>query len=393
MRVAIVRRAPRASFSMDVYADGLVSGLKAVRPDWEITELTPNITQNQTRNLQLSSLLNGLNKYYQRYWQYPQDLRKQEVDIFHVIDHSDGHLCRWLKKTGKPVVVTCHDLVNFVQPENGRGRSLIPAISMPVWKFSVEGICEADRIITVSEHTAKDVEKILNIKFQELTVVPNAVEPIFRPISQIEIDDFRTQHKIAPGTMCILNVGSNHPRKNVLTILKVVETLVEKGLPVHFFKTGEQWTEELKTFIDDRNLSNNITHLGKPDKDTLVKIYNSADILLAPSLYEGFGMTILEAMSCGTPAIASNVSSLPEVAGDAAIFVDPLNIPEIVEAVCRLHNEPELRQSLIDKGLSRAKRFTWEKTAEQVADIYASFVNKTIVETLHATSLHVQNYH
>ncbi|KST64269.1 glycosyltransferase family 4 protein [Mastigocoleus testarum] len=381
MRVAIVRRAPRASFSMDVYADGLVSGLKAIRPDWEIIELTPNIPQNQTRTLQFSSLLNGLNKYHQRYWQYPQDLKKQKVDIFHVIDHSDGHLCRWLKKTGKPVVVTCHDLINFVQPENGHNRALIPAISMPVWKFSVEGICEADRIITVSEHTAKDVETILDIKFQKLTVVPNAVEGIFRPISQVEIDDFRTQYNISPETVCILNVGSNHPRKNVLTILKVLEKLIEKGLPVHFFKTGEQWTQELKTFIDDRNLNQNITYLGKPDKDTLVKIYNSADILLAPSLYEGFGMTILEAMSCGTPAIASNVSSLPEVAGDAAILVDPLNIQQIVEAVCRLHEEPELRQSLIDKGLARAKKFTWEKTAEQVTEIYANVVNKTIVET------------
>ncbi len=370
MRVAIVRRAVGASFSMDVYADALVSGLKTVRPDWEMIELTPAIPKNQTR-----SLLNGLNKYYQRYWKYPQDIKQQEVDIFHVIDHSDGHLCRWLKKTGKPVVVTCHDLVNFVQPENGRGLSLIPAISMPVWKFSVEGICEADRIITVSEHTAKDVEKILDVKFQELTVVPNAVEQIFRPISQTEIDDFRTQHKITPGTICILNVGSNHPRKNVLTILKAIKALITKGVSVHFFKTGEQLTGELKTFIDNHNLNTNITYLGRPDKETLVKIYNAADILLAPSLYEGFGMTILEAMSCGTPAITSNVSSLPEVAGDAGILVDPMNIQEIVEAVCRIQNDAELRQSLIDKGLNRAKLFNWEKTAEQVAKIYSSYLN------------------
>lgn len=370
MRIAIVRRAAGASFSMDVYADALVSGLKVVRPDWEIIELAPAIYNSQSR-----SLLNGLNKYYQRYWKYPQDIKRQEVDIFHVIDHSHGHLCYWLKHTGKPVVVTCHDLINFIQPENGRTRALIPAISMPVWKFSVRGIREADRIITVSTHTAKDVEQILDIKFQELTVIPNAVEPIFRPISQTEVDDFRKQNGILPETTCILNVGSNHPRKNVLTILKAIEALVKKGVPVHFFKTGEQLTGELKTFIDNHNLNTNITYLGKPDKDTLVKIYNAADILLAPSLYEGFGMTILEAMACGTPAIASNVASLPEVAGDAGILVDPMNIQEIVEAVCRLRNDSELRQRLIDKGFNRAKLFTWEKTAEQVANIYSSFFN------------------
>ena len=370
MRIAIVRRAAGASFSMDVYADALVSGLKTVRPDWEIIELVPTISKNQNR-----SLLNGLNKYYQRYWKYPQELKRQEVDIFHVIDHSDGHLCYWLKNTGKPVVVTCHDLINFIQPENGRGQALIPAVSMSVWNFSVRGICKADSIITVSTHTARDVERILDVKFQELTVVPNAVEPIFHPISKTEVDDLRRQYGIPPETTCILNVGSNHPRKNVLTILKVVEALIAKGLPVHFFKTGEELKGELKTFIDHHNLNQNITYLGKPDKGTLVKIYNAADILLAPSLYEGFGMTILEAMACGTPAIASNVASLPEVAGDAAILVDPINIQEIVEAVCRLHNDPELRQSLIDKGLNRAKLFSWEKTAEQVAQIYSSYLN------------------
>ena len=372
MRVAIVRRALGASFSMDVYADGLVSGLKTVRPDWEIIELAPAIPKNQSR-----SLLNGLNKYYQRYWKYPLDVKRQQVDIFHVIDHSDGHLCYWLKNIGKPVVVTCHDLINFIQPENGRGQALIPAISMPVWKFSVKGICQANHIITVSAHTAKDVEAILQIKSQQLTAVPNAVEPIFRPISKPEVEDFRRQHQIPAETICILNVGSNHPRKNVLTILKVIAQLIAKGVPVHFFKTGEQLTGELKTFIDHHNLNSSITYLGKPDKETLVKIYNAADILLAPSLYEGFGMTILEAMACGTPAIASNVASLPEVAGDAAILVDPLNIQEIVEAVCRLGNQPELRQKFIDQGFKRAQLFTWEKTAEQVANIYSAFVSKS----------------
>lgn len=382
MRVAIVRRAPGASFSMDVYADGLVSGLKAVRPDWKIIELTPNISQNQSR-----SLVNGLNKYYQRYWKYPQDIKRQEVDIFHVIDHSDGHLCRWLRNTGKPVVVTCHDLINFIQPENGRGRALIPAISMPVWRFSVKGICQADRIVTISAHTAKDVVQILDVKSQDLTVVPLGVETIFRPVSKTEVDNFRKQHKILPGTTCILNVGSNHPRKNVLTILKAVEALIGKGIPVHFFKTGEKWTQELKDFIDNNNLNNSVTYLGKPNKETLVKIYNSADILLSPSLYEGFGMTILEAMGCGTPVITSNVASLPEVAGDAAILVDPLNIQEIVQAVCRIRDKPELRQSLIDKGLNRTKLFTWEKTAEKVANIYSSFVKSKDVKPYVSTNV------
>ena len=372
MRIAIVRRAPLASYSMDVYADGLVSGLKTVRPDWEFVQIVPE--QRQEGN----SLLNGLNKYYQRYWNYPQYVKnkKQDVDIFHVIDHSDGHLAYWLKDTGKPVVVTCHDLVNFVQPENARSQARIANVSMAVWKWAVKGLCKADHIISVSNHTAKDVKKILDIKPERITIVPNAVEPRFHQLSPAEIAAFRQQHQISPEKICLLNVGSNQPRKNVITVLKVLKALKAKGLPIHLFRTGPDFSEEFKTFIQSHNLSDCITDFGRPDNTTLTKIYNAADILVSPSLYEGFGMTLLEAMACGTPVITSNVTSLPEVAGDAGIVVNPTDVEAIVEAVCRLQNDEEHRKFLIDKGLKRVKLFTWENTAEQVAQGYEKLIQQ-----------------
>ena len=217
MRVAIVRRAPLASYSMDVYADGLVSGLKTVRPDWEFIQIVPE--QQQEGN----SLLSGLNKYYQRYWNYPQYVKKYDVDIFHVIDHSDGHLAYFLKDTGKPVVVTCHDLVNFVQPENARTQARIANVSMAVWKWAVKGLRKADHIISVSNHTAKDIKQILNIKPEYITIVPNAVEPRFHQLPSTEIVAFRQQHHISPEQFCLLNVGSNQPRKNFITVLKVLK--------------------------------------------------------------------------------------------------------------------------------------------------------------------------
>lgn len=371
MRIAIVRRAPKASYSMDVYADGLVSGLKTVRPDWEFIQIVPE--QHQEGN----SLLSGLNKYYQRYWNYPQYVKnkKQDVDIFHVIDHSDGHLAYWLKDTGKPVVVTCHDIVNFVQPENARSQARIANVSMAVWKWAVKGLRQADHIISVSNHTAKDVKQILNIKPERITIVPNAVEPRFHQLSPTEIADFREQHQISPETICLLNVGSNQPRKNFITVLKVLEVLKAKQLPIHLLRTGPDFPNEIKTFIQTHNLSDCITNFGRPDNTTLTKIYNAADILVSPSLYEGFGMTLLEAMACGTPVITSNVTSLPEVAGDAGIIVNPTDVEQIVEAVCRLQNDDEYRKLLIDKGFNRVKLFTWEKTAEQVAKIYSSYLN------------------
>ena len=370
MRIAIVRRAPLASYSMDVYADGLVSGLKTVRPDWEFIQIVPE--QQQEAN----SFLSGLNKYYQRYWNYPQYVKKQDVDIFHVIDHSDGHLAYFLKDTGKPVVVTCHDLVNFVQPENARTQARIANVSMAVWKWAVKGLCKADHIISVSNYTAKDVKQILNIKSERITIVPNAVEPRFHKLSALEIAAFRQQHKISPEKICLLNVGSNQPRKNVITVLKVLKVLKDKGLPIQLLRTGPDFSEEFKTFIQTHNLSDYITDFGRPDNNTLTKIYNAADILVSPSLYEGFGMTLLEAMACGTPVITSNVTSLPEVAGDAGIVVNPTDVEGIVEAVSCLQNDDEYRKLLIEKGLKRVKLFTWENTAEQVAQGYEKLLQQ-----------------
>jgi glycosyltransferase involved in cell wall biosynthesis len=372
MRVAIVRRTPKASFSMDVYADGLVNGLKTVRPDWEFIQIVPE--QHQEGN----SLLSGLNKYYQRYWNYPQYVKnkKQDVDIFHVIDHSDAHLAYWLKDTGKPVVVTCHDLVNFIQPENARGQARIATVSMAAWKWAVKGLCKADHIISVSNHTAKDVKQILDIKPERITIVPNAVEPRFHQLSPTEIAAFRQQHQIPPEKICLLNVGSNQPRKNVITVLKALKALKDKGVAIQLLRTGPDFSDELKTFIQTHNLSDCITDFGRPDNTTLTKIYNAADILVSPSLYEGFGMTLLEAMACGTPVITSNVTSLPEVAGDAGIVVNPTDVEAIVKAVCRLQNDDEYQKVLIDKGLERVKLFTWEATGEQVAQGYEKLIQQ-----------------
>ena len=369
MRVAIVRREPQASYSMDVYADGLVSGLKTVRPDWEFVQIRP---QHEKGN----SFLNGLKKYYQRYWNYPQNVKKKDVDIFHVIDHSDGHLAYFLKDTGKPVVVTCHDLVNFVQPENARTQARIANVSMAVWKWAVKGLRKADHIISVSNHTAKDIKQILNIKPEYITIVPNAVEARFHQLPSTEIAAFRQQHHSSPEQFCLLNVGSNQPRKNFITVLKVLKALKDEGLNIHLFRTGPDLSDEFKTFIHTHNLSDCITDFGRPDNTTLTKIYNAADVLVSPSLYEGFGMTLLEAMACGTPVITSNATSLPEVAGDAGIIVNPTDINAILEAVICLQKDEEYRKKLTNKGLDRVKLFTWETTAEQVAQSYEKLIEQ-----------------
>ncbi|MGK7899366.1 MAG: glycosyltransferase family 4 protein [Xenococcus sp. (in: cyanobacteria)] len=373
MRIAILRRAYKASWSMDVYADRLISGLKQVRPDWKIVECAPTLNSNC---LNKTFWIKGIQKYYERYWRYPSSLLKLNADIFHIIDHSDGYLSIWLKHRKKTNIVTCHDLVNLIKPETFVGRARLPLISMLAWRIGVKGMQQADRVIAVSSHTKNDTVEHLDICDRKITVIPNAVDRVFRRLPNSEIQKFRQQQGLKPNTFCLLNVGSNNVRKNISTILEVVAILQQRGLPVHFWKVGGDFSHEQKNFICDRGLDGYISYLGQPDENTLIDIYNAADCLLAPSTYEGFGLTILEAMACGTAVITSNVTSMPEVAGDAGILVSPMDAEAISDQVQQLYSNPAYRQEIVKKGLARAKQFTWEQTAEQVARVYEQVLSQ-----------------
>jgi glycosyltransferase involved in cell wall biosynthesis len=367
MRVVIARTMP--NFSMDVYADGIIAGLKNVRPDWEIVELAPRPIDRGSRSLFLRA-----QKFSERFWNFPHLVQQQKSDIYHIIDHSEAHIVNWLKKTNKPVVVTCHDLINFFYRDNLRGSVQLPIISNGLWLRSVQAMQNANHIIAVSTVTATHTSQILNINPGLIDVIPNAVERIFQPLAKDQIECFRQQQGINQETFCLLNVGGNHPRKNIDTILYTIKILKDKGLPIHFCKAGSDFTSEQKKYIQTHKLESYISYLGQPDKSTLVQIYNAADVLLAPSLHEGFGITILEAMACGTPVITSNVSAMPEVAGDAGVLIEPTNPQAIADAVEHLYQDSAYRQSLINQGLERAKSFTWEATAENIARLYEKLV-------------------
>lgn len=371
MRVAILRRAPKASFSMDVYADSLIKGLKKVRQDWEIIERSPILNVASSRQ---SSWIAGGQKYYERYWQYPHSLKNIDADIFHLIDHSDGYLSYWLKRYNKPNVVTCHDLINLIKPETFQGRASFPLISMTAWKWAIQGMRQADRIIAVSSHTKRDTVEHLAIAPSRITVIPNAVDEMFHPLAQDQVKKFRHEQGVLEDTLCLLNVGSNNARKNILTALKALAVL-KKEMPVVFWKVGADFNPEQKQFIEAEGLESCISYLGQPDEATLVKIYNAADVLLAPSLYEGFGLTVLEAMACGTAVVSANVTSIPEVAGDAAILTDPTDVKAIALAIEHLYHNPLARQQLVQKGWERVKQFSWDSTAERVANVYEQVLN------------------
>jgi len=373
MRVVIVRRERGVAFSMDVCADNLVANLKALRPNWDIVEVAPE-PWGKERNLWSAG--SGFRKYYERLWRHPRAVSRLEGDIFHILDHSNAHVAYWLKQKQGAIVVTCHDLVQFVYPDILKDQARFPAFSMASWKYSVGGMKCADRVIAVSSNTAKDVAQMLRFPSEQIVVVPNGVEPYFRPLPATEIREIRQRYEPTPGTFCLLNVGSTHQRKNILTILQALAILRDRGTPVQLWRVGDEFTADQTAFVQAHQLEPLITFIGKPDKATLVQLYNAADGLIAPSLYEGFGLTILEAMACGTPVISAHVSSLPEVAGDAAILTDPLDVEAIVAAICRLQTDLDYQATLSQKGLERVKQFSWEESARRTAQVYEKLVKQ-----------------
>lgn len=371
MKVLIIRTMPE--FSMDVYADGIMAGLKAVRPDWQIEAIAPRPLSRASRSWGVR-----WHKYYERFWSFPRrvkDYQKDyQADLIHIIDHSDGHLAYDL--SDKPIVITCHDLINYFYPQNLQGSVQIPFISNALWRRSIQGMRHADHVISVSQQTAQDIQQILNIPSQKLTVVPNAVAG-FHPLSTAERQATRLQYHCPLDTLCLLNVGSNHPRKNLDTILQVVQRLAPQ-ISVQLWKVGADFTPAQKEAIAHYDIP--VTYLGHPDQATLRQIYNAADLLLAPSTHEGFGLTLLEAMACGTAVVTANQSAMPEVVGDAGVLVDPLNGEAIAAAVLHLRQDSSYQQTLITRGLERVKTFTWEQVAEQIAQIYEGLLPISIVK-------------
>jgi glycosyltransferase involved in cell wall biosynthesis len=368
MRIIMAR--PMPNFSMDVYADELIKELRNLYPVWDLLPCLPQAWDRHSRSAVVRA-----GKAYERFWGFPQRVARQTADLFHIIDHSEAHIVRWLRKTGKPVVVTCHDLINYYYQQNLQGSVQVPLLSNGLWVNSVRAMQQADRVIAVSSATAQDMTRLLQIPPEKIEVIPNGVDAAFRPLLPTQVSTIRQFHHLTDDAFCILNVGSNHPRKNITAILKVIAILKQKNIPIQFWKVGANFTAAEQQLIQAEGITSLVRYLGNPDQSGLIELYNAADLLLAPSFHEGFGLTLLEAMACGTPVMTSNVSAMPEVVGEAGILVNPHQPEVMAETVAALIRDPQRQRELRQQGLARIQAFTWENNARKVAEIYQRLVD------------------
>lgn len=307
-------------------------------------------------------------------------LEKEKLDVF----HSPAYVLP-LSYKGKSVV-TVHDLAIYKHPEWFPSKFLIGQ------KFSTKTLVpkslgKAAKIIAVSEHTRKDIAEIFKIKKDKVEVVYEGVETRKIPSrrqsvcgleTEVCYDDIKIKYGLKNNYALFL--GTIEPRKNLLSLLRAFSELLEKDA---VFKESHQFIiagakgwknekifSEIKTLAKKTGSAENIKYIGyvsDQDKFALIKY---ASCFVFPSLYEGFGLPVLEALSLGTPTITSNISSMPEVAGDAAILVNPESQREISEALKKVLSDGDLRAELSRRGREQAKKFSWEKSARETLAVY-----------------------
>lgn len=260
-------------------------------------------------------------------------------------------------------LVTVHDVIPWSFP--GMSTTLDTWIYRRWLPRVLPGV---NGVITVSTCSKGDIAAYLNTPMSKIHVILEGVGEHFQPAHPDQITQVKARYGIAHPY--ILYVGSVEERKNLRRVLHAYAELV--NFPHQLVIVGAQkWKyEAINETFSTLNLGERVVFTGHVAEADLPALYSGAEVFVFPSLYEGFGLPVLEAMACGTPVVTSNVSSLPEVAGDAALFVDPYDTDTIAEAIRTLLVSPELRRSLREKGRARASLFTWEQTAHQTAAIY-----------------------
>jgi glycosyltransferase involved in cell wall biosynthesis len=239
-----------------------------------------------------------------------------------------------------------------------------------------QAVRRTDHIIAVSESTRQDAIKLLGVPERKITVIHEAANPMFR---QLDAEEARRHvaktYNLDQGY--ILFVSTIEPRKNLPALLQAYRKLLDDyKRPEKLVLAGSRgWlSDEVYQMVETLHLGDRVRFLGRVPTEHLVHLYNAARLLVHPSFYEGFGLPPLEAMTCGTPVVVSNVSALPEVVGDAAWLIDPHDIDGLTVAMWRILTDNDIRSSLIAKGLKRAQMFSWERAAHETLEVYRRVV-------------------
>ena len=288
-----------------------------------------------------------------------QPFQLSEFDIYHGLAFVSPLLLT------KPSIITVYDLSFLHYPQ-----VLSTSRRLYLRMFTALSCQRARRVIAISESTARDLHESLGIASEKIDVAaPGYDADVYKPLPAEEIADFRTRRNLPDRFWLFL--GTLEPRKNLPMLLQAYAALpTAERLPL-ILAGGKGWDfEAIYQAIDHHGLKNWVQLPGYLPVEELPLWYNSAEVFLYPSVFEGFGIPVLEAMACGTPVIISDASSLPEVAGSAGLALPPQAVEQWTEALRRAFGDIEWRKQVVEQGLLEAKRYSWQLTAEQTINSY-----------------------
>ncbi|MFN7914227.1 MAG: glycosyltransferase family 1 protein [Vicinamibacterales bacterium] len=302
----------------------------------------------------------------------PLALRREGVDLFHAPHYVLPPLvhCR--------SVVTIHDCIHLMFPQYLPNRAALTYARTSM----AMAASRATRVLTVSETSKADIMKFFGTEPSKIDVIYNAYDERFG-VEPVEEDVVRVRERYQLHDEFVLYAGNVKPHKNLERLIDAFQIVRMRGLDhLKLVMIGDDISKyaALRRAVHRYQLHNYVRFLGYLPEHTLAVMYRLAGVFVFPSLYEGFGLPPLEAMASGTPVVTSNISSLPEVAGDAAQLVDPYDPEAIADGIYRVLTDVDLRRDLRRRGLARARQFSWGASVRRVREIYGEVVHQPFVE-------------
>ena len=296
------------------------------------------------------------------HWRYFENRlrRRCRRQSFHVY-HETAFFPAALKDV--PVVYTMYDL-SLIKHRNEHPRERL-------WFFDLffnRRLPYASHILTISEYVRNEIIEETGLPPHLVTSIPLAPDPVFFPRERPQVTEVLKRHGWPEEY--ILFVGTLEPRKNLSLLIKAL-TIAETKVPLILAGWQGWGDKKWMQLLDNRKLQQRIFFTGYVDEETLTCLYTGASAFVFPSLYEGFGLPILESMACGCPVICSNAAGMPEVAGKAAFLIDPTDAEGLAHALDAVLTDSQLRQSMIQQGIERAKQFSWKETAVKTLEVFS----------------------
>lgn len=360
MRIAFDGRFLTAHFpGIGRYAFNLLRALPRAAPEAELTVLVGEEDPRFPRSALAGSDLWPLDvpvRSVREHLELPRTLRRVGASVF----HSPYFVTAY--RPPCPLVVTVHDAI-------GAGsREYLPSLfARLAFRLGIHLALRAARaVITVSEASKRDIVRYFGALAADVTVIPEAAAPEFRPATADAKAQLRRRRRL-PERYALF-VGTAKPHKNLEGLIRAWSELGDASCPlVAAGRRDPRFPEPERTA---RSLGVDVRFFGEVPEHEMPALYSAAELVAVPSHCEGFGLPVVEAMACGTPVACSGVSSLPEIAGDAAAYFDPSSTESMAGTLSRLLREPEHRRDLAAKGSARARTFSWEATAARTFEVY-----------------------